>query len=42
MKNKCKKFTKKDKEEIKKWAKKYGALFTMKEYGSMLKRVNKC
>ena len=27
---------------IKKWAKKHGALFTVKEYNSMLKRVNKC
>jgi len=39
---KCKRFTEKDKREIKKWAKKYGALFTMKEYNQMLKRVTKC
>jgi len=40
-KNKCKKFTEKDKKEIKEWAKKYGAKFNMKEYNQMLKRVCK-
>ena len=35
---KCK-FTAKDKRDIKSWAKKHGALFTMKEYNKMLRRV---
>ena len=39
----CKrKFSKKDKKEIKSWAKKHGAIFTMKEYNKMLGRVLGC
>ncbi len=38
----CKRFTQKDKKEIKKWAKKYRSIFTMKEYNQILKKINKC
>ena len=31
-------FSEKDRREIKEWAKKFGARFTLKEYNQMLKR----
>ncbi len=40
-KKKCRRFTAKEKRDVRKWAKKHGALFTAKEYSAMLGRVLK-
>jgi hypothetical protein len=37
----CRRFTEKEKRDIRKWAKKHGAIFTVKEHNIMLKRVLK-